>query len=211
MNGPQWSARSSWHTFPGHPVDTGIPRADSASPVPARAAPHTRASACTRACTLYGCAARAPHGNDESSTLEHLSPLVHSVAHSLSVPYTRFPLASSLILGASRSRISVAPPLNPTCRTIGLCLPYVALPPRVCKRAYTRRTIVCVRNVGRGGRVMISRLFTRALSLFRAGSSPSFARSRAKSRSSLSLALRSGVGKFAWPRGYVFVSNDLCR
>lgn len=36
-------------------------------------APHTRASACTRACTLYGCAARAPHGNDESSTLEHLA------------------------------------------------------------------------------------------------------------------------------------------
>lgn len=38
-----------------------------------RLAPHTRASACTRACTLYGCAARAPHGNDESSTLEHLA------------------------------------------------------------------------------------------------------------------------------------------
>lgn len=133
MNGPQWSARSSWHTFPGHPVDTGIPRADSASPVPARAAPHTRASACTRACTLYGCAARAPHGNDESSTLEHLSPLVHSVAHSLFVPYTWFPLASSLILRASRSRISVALPLNPACRTIGLCLPYMA--PRVCERA----------------------------------------------------------------------------
>lgn len=76
----------------------GIPRADSASSVPARAAPHTRAFACTRACTLYGCAARAPHGNDESSTLEHLSPLVRSVTHSLSVWCT---LASSRFLADS--------------------------------------------------------------------------------------------------------------
>jgi len=56
---------------------------------------------------------------------------------------------------------------------------------------------------------MISRLFTRgsSLSSARAGSSPSFAALASRSRS----RLRSGVGKFAWPRGYVFVSNDLCR
>jgi len=56
---------------------------------------------------------------------------------------------------------------------------------------------------------MISRLFTRgsSLSFARAGSSPSFAALASRSRS----RLRSGVGKFAWPRGYVFVSNDLCR
>jgi len=70
-------------------------------------------------------------------------------------------------------------------------------------------------NVGRG-RVMISRLFTRVLSLS-AGIISVIRAPLVKVPFtlslpfSLSLALRSGVGKFAWPRGYVFVSNDLCR
>lgn len=61
-----------------------------------RLAPHTRASACTRACTLYGCAARAPHGNDESSTLEHLASGPHT--HSLSLSHHLCPAREFLSL-----------------------------------------------------------------------------------------------------------------
>lgn len=85
-------------------------RADSASPVPARAAPHTRASACTHACTLYGCAARAPHGNDESSTLEHLSPLVRSVALVPSASRTRGFLSLPRWFSARRALASPSHP-----------------------------------------------------------------------------------------------------
>lgn len=102
----------------------------------------------------------------------------------------------------------------------------------------TRCTSATQRPVGRG-RVMISRLFTRSRRSFRLppafhwssslsshwlcpprGSRRSFERGRERERLPLSLSfsllalrshLRSGVGKFAWPRGYVFVSNDLCR
>lgn len=195
-------------------MDTGIPRADSASPVPARAAPHTRASACTRACTLYGCAARAPHGNDESSTLEHLSPLVHSVTHSLSVPYTpassRF-LADSPRVALSLLRRATTESRVPDRRTLSTL--HTPLPPpvyvNVIVRARDARPCACERRPRRSCHDFAF-VYARSLSFGR-DHLPSFARSRAKSRSSLSLALRSGVGKFAWPRGYVFVSNDLCR
>lgn len=166
MNGPQWSARSSWHTFPGHPVDTGIPRADSASPVPARAAPHTRASACTHACTLYGCAARAPHGNDESSTLEHLSPLVRSVALVPSASRTRGFLSLPRWFSARRA---LASPSHPRWipRAESSDSLYRTYPPPVyiCESCVHVTHDRMRANVGRGGRVMISRLFTRVLSL----------------------------------------------
>lgn len=142
------------------------------------------------------CVARAPHGNDESSTLEHLVCSFLSAFH------------------RSRSLADCcAPSLSPA---------FALAPVTMCTRATQR-------PVGRG-RVMISRLFTRSrrclppafhwpsslsshwLCLPR-GSRHSFQRGRERERSSLSLRshLRSGVGKFAWPRGYVFVSNDLCR
>lgn len=126
-----------------------------------RLAPHTRAFACTRACTLYGCVARAPHGNDESSTLEHLA----SGPHSLSVPraaFSRF-LADSprVARRALALRRTTAESRVPGPRALS------AVRARACERARacTGRAAVCVRNVGRG-RVMISRLFTRVLSLF---------------------------------------------
>lgn len=166
-----------------------------------RLAPHTRASACTRACRLHGCAARAPHGNDESSTLEHLA----------SGPLSRHlcPAREFLSLLADSPRVARR----------ALALRRAAAESRVLDRR-TLSTVRCeyvkvrdrVRaNVGRG-RVMISRLFTRVLSL----SNGIISVIRAllcyyRLSFSLSLALRSGVGKFAWPRGYVFVSNDLCR
>lgn len=151
-----------------------------------------------RTCTTSGrvCVARAPHGNDESSTLEHLVCSFLSAFH------------------RSRSLADCcAPSLSPA---------FALAPVTMCTRATQR-------PVGRG-RVMISRLFTRSrrclppafhwpsslsshwLCLPR-GSRHSFQRGRERERSSLSLHshLRSGVGKFAWPRGYVFVSNDLCR
>jgi len=80
-----------------------------------RLAPHTRASACTRACTLYGCAARAPHGNDESSTLEHLASGPFSLSPSLSLP--------------------LSPPLS---RTMSFSR-FLADSPRVARRALALR------------------------------------------------------------------------
>jgi len=107
-----------------------------------RLAPHTRASACTRACTLYGCAARAPHGNDESSTLEHLASgplsLATSVPHA---SFSRFLVDSPRV--ARRAlvlRHTTAESRVPDRRTLS------AVRARACERtrACTHRAAVCV-------------------------------------------------------------------
>lgn len=110
-----------------------------------RLAPHTRASACTRACTLYGCAARAPHGNDESSTLEHLA----SGPLSLSPPLSRTRASSRFLADSPRVarralalRRAAAESRVPDRRTL------LAVRARACEcaRACTRRAVVCVRT-----------------------------------------------------------------
>ena len=117
---------------------------------------------CARVCVPVGvgvCTRHAPHGNDESSMLEHLA--------------------------RSLSRVSTLPPLHAgaTASRIRGCVYTAYLYARTQWQVFRRVVIV----VARLARVMISRLFARAG------------------------ALRPGVGKFACPRGYVFVSNDLCR
>lgn len=108
----------------------------------APAAPHTRASACTRACTLYGCAARAPHGNDESSTLEHLSPLVRSVgSFSLRPAHTIF---SRFLADSPRVALSLLRRTPVEFNVLALCLYHTYAPVYVnVRRACTRRTSVC--------------------------------------------------------------------
>lgn len=76
------------------------------------------------------------------------------------------------------------------------------------------RVCVCVRNVGRARSCHdFAFVYARSLSFMRDHLSViRAAHSRCESPTlALARALRSGVGKFAWPRGYVFVSNDLCR
>lgn len=109
-------------------------------------APHTRASACTRACTLYGCAARAPHGNDESSTLEHLASGPRFLPlRPARESFSRF-LTDSPRVAPS---LSVALPLNPACRaarSLSLGRTRAAMCGCTCVHAWHGRARVCVRT-----------------------------------------------------------------